>query len=345
MLGRYSTHTLSALGCGGLEKLAIVQVFLQKEIIELTLRAPGLTMPWAPVEYPTAVEIMKTALEQGANLWNGGIHYGTPQANSLHLIKHYFEKYPEDASKVVLSIKGAFDMKTGPIGTPEGIRSSIEEAVKVLGGTKTIDVFECARVDLNVPIETSVQALAELVKEGKIGGIGLSEVSGKTIRKAHAIHPISAVEIELSLFTPDPLHNGTLDTCHELGVPVVAYSPIGRGWLTGDLRKLDDLPQNDFRRNMPRFQPDVFDQNFKLVEAVEQIGKRKKMTTAQVAISWVCQQGVIPIPGSKKFNRVVENCKIATLTDEDMIELQKILDTLPIAGGRYGRGHEKFLNA
>lgn len=144
-----------------------------------------------------------------------GLHYGTPEANSLHLAKFYFQNYPEDASKVVLSIKGAFDMKIGPSGSPEGIRASVEEAVRLLDGTKTIDVFECSRVDPTVPIETSVKALAELVKEGKIGGIGLSEVGAKTIRKAHAVQPISAVEIELSLFTPDPLNNGIVDACHE----------------------------------------------------------------------------------------------------------------------------------
>jgi pyridoxine 4-dehydrogenase len=144
-----------------------------------------------------------------------GIHYGTAEANSLHLIKYYFEQYPEDASKVVLSIKGAFDIKKGPTGTPEGIRASVQGAVEVLAGTKTIDVFECARVDPDVPIETSVKALAELVKEGKIGGIGLSEVSAATIRKAHAVHPISAVEIEMSLFTPDPLNNGVSEACHD----------------------------------------------------------------------------------------------------------------------------------
>ena len=131
------------------------------------------------------------------------------------MLKYYFEQYPEDADKVVLSIKGAYDFKTGPNATPEGLRASVEEAVKILGGTKTIDVFECARVDPNVPIETSVQALSELVKEGKIRGIGLSEVSASTIRRAHAVHPISAVEIELSLFTPDPLSNGIVETCHE----------------------------------------------------------------------------------------------------------------------------------
>ena len=150
-----------------------------------------------------------------------GVHYGTPQANSLHLLRHYFEQYAEDAKKVVLSIKGAYDMKEGPDGSPEGIRASVEEALKVLPPSiKPIDVFECARVDPKVPIETSIKALADLVKEGKIRGIGLSEASANTIRKAHAVYPISAVEIELSLFTPDPLHNGIVETCHER-----TYSP------------------------------------------------------------------------------------------------------------------------
>ena len=127
----------------------------------------------------------------------------------------YFKKYPEDAEKVVLTLKGAFSHETGPTGSPEAIRASVEEAVRVLEGTKTIDVFTLARIDPRVPVEVSINALAELVKEGKIGGIGLSEVSASTIRRAHTIHPITAVEVELSLFTPDPLHNGIMDTCRE----------------------------------------------------------------------------------------------------------------------------------
>ncbi|EMR63239.1 putative pyridoxal reductase protein [Eutypa lata UCREL1] len=307
----------------------------------------SLTKPWAPIEYPMAAKVMKTALEQGANLWNGGIHYGTPEANSLHLLRYYFEQYPEDVNKIVLSIKGAFGARTGPDGSPEGIRASVDEAVKVLGGIKTIDIFELARVDPKVPIETSIGTLAELVKEGKIGGIGLSEVSANTIRKAHAVHPITGVEIELSLFTPDPLHNGIVETCHELGIPIIAYSPISRGWLTGELRKLEDLPADDFRRMLPRFQPAVFDQNFKLVEAVQGIAKRKGkgVTTAQIAIGWVVAQGAIPIPGSARVERVVENTHPAVLTDADLVEIRTILDTLPISGERYGGAHEKFLNA
>ena len=136
-----------------------------------------------------------------------------------------------------------------------------------------------------------------------------------------------------------------VDRPYTVGIPIVAYSPVGRGWLTGEFRKLDDLPQNDFRRMMPRFKPDVFDQNFKLVEAVEQIAKRKGVTTAQVAIGWVCRQGAIPIPGSTRVERVIENCKVTSLADEDMAEIQKILDTLPVSGERYGGAHEKLLNA
>ena len=267
----------------------------------------------------------------------------------------------------MLSVKGAYHPKDGPNGTPEGIRASVEEAVKVLPPSiKPIDIFECARVDPKVPIETSVKALAELVKEGKIRGVGLSEASANTIRKAHAVHPIWGVEIELSLFTPDPLHNGISDTCYErtlssgeskkieaptnsvihttVGIPIVAYSPVGRGWLTGNLRKLEDLAENDFRRMLPRFKPENFNQNLKLVDAVAQIAKRKGVTTAQVAIGWVCRQGAIPIPGSTNEARIIENCKPAPLTDDDMAEIEKILDTLPISGQRYGGQHEAILN-
>ena len=129
-----------------------------------------------------------------------------------------------------------------------------------------------------------------------------------------------------------------------VSIPIVAYSPIGRGWLTGELRKLDDLAENDFRRMLPRFKPENFDQNVKLVDAVGQIAKRKAVTTAQVAIGWVCRQGGIPIPGSTKEARIIENCKPASLTDEDMAEIQNILDTHPISGQRYGGQHEALLN-
>ncbi|KAI3400844.1 hypothetical protein diail_1533 [Diaporthe ilicicola] len=305
----------------------------------------GLTMPWDRAEYDDAVKIMKTALEQGANFWNGGMFYGTPEANSLHLLKHYFTKYPEDADKVVLSIKGAYDRGTNSAqGSPEAIRASVEEALQVLGGTKEIDVFEMARVDPAVPIETSVAALAELVAEGKIGAVSLSEVSAQTIRRAAAVAPIAAVEIELSLFTTDVLGNGVADACHELGITLVAYSPVGRGWLTGEFRKPEDIPENDMRRHLPRFQPGAFEQNFRLVEAVEKLAERKGATVAQIAMAWVRRQGAVPIPGSRKVDRVVENCRDVDLSADDLTEIQTLLDTLSIAGGRYPAQFESLLN-
>ena len=323
---------------------------------------------------------MKTALDNGANFWNGvsailplpsttspqftpttlkdhslhtplthpppqGIHYGTPDANSLHLLAHYFTLYPADASRVVLSIKGCYHPQSGPDGTPEGVLASVSSALAVLPPSiKTIDIFEPARVDPNVPIETTVGALAECVKEGKIGGVGLSECSAATIRRANAVDPIAAVEVELSLFTPDPLHNGIMDTCRELGIPVAAYSPVSRGWLTGGIRSLDDMPENDFRRQLPRFKAENFAQNLKLVDAVGEIAKRKGVSVAQVAIGWVCKQGAVPIPGSTKEGRVVENCRPAELTEEEMREIHGLLDEIPIMGERYGGKHEAILN-
>lgn len=290
----------------------------------------------------------------------------------MHVLRHYFEKYPNDADKVVLSLKGAFDIRTGPDGSPEGIRASVDTALAVLGGFKTIDVFECSRVDPKVPIETSMQTLAELVAEGKIGGIGLSEVNANTIRKAHAIHPIAAVEVELSLFTPDPLHNGVLQTCQEckltlwlqhladvwhsmetlsltssviVDIIVIAYSPISRGWLTGDLRKFEDLAEDDFRHRLPRFQEPAFSQNVKLVEAVQKLAIRKNTTVAQIAISWVASQGAVPIPGSVRVDRVRQNCETVDLSEEDLKDLKIILDTFPIVGERYGGQQEALLNA
>lgn len=291
--------------------------------------------------------------------------YGTPEANSLHLLKYYFTKYPEDADKVVLSIKGAYDRATHtPQGSPEGIRASVEEALRVLDGAKKIDVFEMARVDPSVPVETSVAALAELVQEGKIGGIGLSEVSGATIRRAAAVAEIAAVEIELSLFTTDVLGNGVADACHERKFPrcndsllhsgvdnavtvdiaLVAYSPVSRGWLTGEFRKPEDIAENDLRRHFPRFQPGAFEQNFKLVEAVEGVAKRKGATVAQVAIAWVRRQGAIPIPGSRRVERVAENCQDVELSEDDLAEIQRLLESLPITGGRYPAAFESLLN-
>lgn len=254
-------------------------------------------------------------------------------------MKYYFTKYPEDASKVVLSVKGAYDGATlTPDCSPTGIRKAVEEALRILDGTKSIDLFECARVDPNIPIEDSVRALGELIDEGKIGSYGLSEVSAATLKRAYAVRAPAAVEVELSLFSRDALApGGVAEAARELGVPLVGYSPLDRGWLTGQLKTLDDLPADDVRHHYPRFQPGAFEQNVKLAEAVEALAKRKGggVTSAQVAIAWVKSQGFLPIPGATKTTRVVENCTVVDLTDEEVKELNKAVDNTKVVGHRY----------
>lgn len=168
---------------------------------------------------------MKTAVDNGSNCWNGGMFYGPPTANSLHLLNAYFTKYPDDADKVVISIKG-------PVaGDESSVRRSVDECLRVLDGKKHLDIFECARVDPKTPIEETVRVLGQYIKEGKLGGISLDGTEAEPIRRAAAVHKIACVEVEFSLFALEITHNGVAETCAELGIPIVAYSPLGRGFL------------------------------------------------------------------------------------------------------------------
>lgn len=175
---------------------------------------------------------MRAALANGANFWNGGELYGTPEYNSLHLLKEYFTKYPEDADKVVLSIKGGIHpVKHIPDGSEEGIRTSIDNCLAVLDGKKKLDLFECARVDPNTPIEETMKYIWRYVEEGKLGGICLSEVGPDTIRRAAKVVKISGVEVEFSIAKPDIITNGIAQACAENNIPIIAYSPLTRGLL------------------------------------------------------------------------------------------------------------------
>jgi pyridoxine 4-dehydrogenase len=289
---------------------------------------------------------MRASLAEGANCWNGGEFYGTPQRNSLHLLNEYFTKYPEDADKVVLSIKGGMTGEGFPRGridgSPENIKRSIDECLRVLDGKKFLDLFEAARVDPNTPIEVTVGAINEYVKAGKLGGISLSEVNANSIRRAAKVAKISAVEVEFSLWSTDILENGIAEACAELDIPIFAYSPLGRGFLTGAYRKPEDIPADDMRRTMPRFQGEAFYQNIKLVHEIEELGKRKGATPGQIGIAWIrgisTQPGmpvIIPIPGASSEKRVQENSKAVTLTKEEMDEIQEILNNFNVSGDRY----------
>ena len=190
-------------------------------------RLTGHHRPPVPPEEQTFAA-MRSALTSGCNFWNGGEFYGTPESNSLTLLNHYFAKYPEDADKVVLNIKGAMNMKgamghgMAPDGSPEYVRKSVENCLKMLGERGKIDMFECARRDPTVPLEKTLKALAELVDEGKIGGVALSEVNANTIRESAKITKIVAVEVELSLWCTAPLTNGIAEACAELDIPIIA---------------------------------------------------------------------------------------------------------------------------
>ncbi|MDB5253748.1 MAG: aldo/keto reductase [Flaviaesturariibacter sp.] len=227
--------------------------------------------------------------------------------------------------------------KRGVNGTPAYARSSCEASLKRLG-TDVIDLYYLHRKDPNTPIEETVGALAELVAEGKIRGIGLSEVNAETLRRAHATHPITALQSEYSLWTRDP-EEGILDTCRELGIAFVPYSPLGRGFLTGQIRKFEDFDENDYRRFSPRFQGENFDKNLQLVQKIEELAEAKGCTTAQLALAWVLAQGdfIFPIPGTKRLRYLEENIGAlnVTLSAADLAGIDAIAPKGAASGPRY----------
>ena len=312
----------------------------------------GLTWRANPPSQEQSFASMKAALDAGANFWNGGEIYGNPQRNSLHLLNEYFTKYPGDADKVVISIKGGLKVgEMAPDGSPENTARSIEECIKVLDGKKKLDLWESARVDPNTPIEITVREAEKYVKSGKLGGISLSECSANTIRRAAKETKIAAVEVEFSLWSTDILENGIAKTCAELDIPIVAYSPLGRGFLTGQIKKIEDIPEDDMRRHMPRFQPEHFDTNLKLVEELEKLAQKKGCTSGQIGLAWVKAQSgrpemptIIPIPGASSPERVEENTVDVELSENEIKEIDSLLEIAPISGGRYG-GHAAALEA
>jgi aryl-alcohol dehydrogenase-like predicted oxidoreductase len=231
-------------------------------------------------------------------------------------------------------------------GSPEYVRRACDASLQRLG-IDTIDVYYQHRVDPTVPIEETVGAMAELKKAGKIRFLGLSEASETTIRRAHAVHPITALQTEYSLWSREP-EERLLDVCHELEIGFVAYSPLGRGFLTGRYQRPDDLAPNDWRRNNPRFQTDNFQKNLEVVERVKRVAARKRCTAAQLALAWVLAQreDVVPIPGSKRRERLEENAAAADiqLTPEELSEIDALLPRGIAAGTRYPEAGMRAVN-
>jgi aryl-alcohol dehydrogenase-like predicted oxidoreductase len=234
----------------------------------------------------------------------------------------------------------------GVNGRPEYVRQSCEGSLKRLG-VDYIDLYYQHRVDPSVPIEETVGAMSELVKEGKVRFLGLSEAAPVTIRRAHAIHPIAALQTEYSLWTRDP-EEEILPMVRELGIGFVPYSPLGRGFLTGRFKKFEDLPANDFRRNSPRFQGENFKKNLALVTHVEKLAKGKGVTAGQIALAWVLAQGndIVPIPGTTRRNHLDENIAAVqiTLTEKELDDINNVIPKDAVSGLRYPESGMKMVN-
>ena len=285
-----------------------------------------------------SIAVIHRALELGINFLDTADMYG-PHKNEELVGKAIQDR----RDKVVLATKFGIvrDAKTGAStginGHPDYVKSACEASLRRLN-VDTIDLYYQHRVDPTVPIEETVGAMAALVREGKVRYLGLSEAAPATLRRAVAVHPITALQTEYSLWTRDP-EDEVLATCRELGVGFVAYSPLGRGFLTGRFRKREDLPADDYRRNSPRFQGENFDLNLNLVAKVDEIAREIGCTASQLALAWVLAQGedIVAIPGTKKLRYLEENAGAASIS-LSACDLKRIAEAAPqgvAAGPRY----------
>ncbi|KAK3341451.1 NADP-dependent oxidoreductase domain-containing protein [Lasiosphaeria hispida] len=313
-----------------------------KQVGNIGFGLMGLTWRPSKLSDDTISPVIKAALDAGCNYFNGGEFYGPSDHNTLTVLNRYYAQHPEDVDRVLLNVKGCVGENFHVDASPAGIGRSVGNSVRLIGGKGRIDQFESARKDASVDIEVTVKALQERVEAGDIGGVALSEVSAETIRRAAKVASIAAVEVELSLWNTEPLENGVAEACAELGIPIIAYAPLGRGMLTGQVKSFGDIPEGDFRKILPRFQPDVFETNLRLVREVEKLAERKGCTSAQVAINWVLALSrrpgmpkIVPIPGASSVERVRENAVEIELTEDDMAEIDAIIKDFAPVGDRY----------
>lgn len=293
-----------------------------------------------------AIATIQRSLELGGSFLDTADVYG-PHLNERLVAKAISgnrEKYTI-ATKFGYEIDDNGQMTGAINGKKAYVKKAVERSLKNLK-TDYIDLYYLHRLDTNTPVEETVEAMAELVKEGKVKYIGLSEVGSETIRKAHAIHPLTAVQTEFSLFERQVEELGTLAILNELGIGLVAYSPLSRGFISGEIKSLDDMAENDFRRYLPRFQGEQFQKNIDLLNEIEKIAIEKEITSAQLALAWVIAKGHLPIPGTKRVKYVEQNIASTNvvLTAEDLNRLEEIIPLSLNTGDRYDAESMKGVN-
>jgi len=307
------------------------------EISILGLGCMGMSEFYGETNEQESFATLDASLSNGINFFDTADMYGKG-ANEILLGKWLKGKRREDiiiATKFGVSRDEQTGTISGVFGSREYVKKCCYASLQRLG-VDYIDLYYQHRVDPKTPIEETVAAMAELVKEGKVRYLGLSEASADIIRRAHKVHPISALQSEYSLWSTE-VEQEIIPTCRELGITFVAYSPLGRGFLTGQIKTFDDLDPTDWRRNNPRFKGENFAKNMELVKKIEEIAKEKGCKSSQLALSWVLSKDVVPIPGTKRLNYLLENVESLNvkITEEEHNKINQILKEFTVSGTRY----------
>lgn len=316
-----------------------------EKLSAIGLGCMGMSMAYGPLDMDESIATLHKALDIGINFWDTADIYGNGHNEEL-----ISKVLAPNRNKIFIATKFGFRTAEGQAnyidGSPAHLKSAVEKSLQRLK-TEVIDLYYAHRIDPNIPVEEMVGAMAKLVEEGKVRFIGLSEASSASIRKAHAVHPISALQSEFSLLTRD-VEKEILPTLRELGISFVPFSPLARGLITATVNDKDQLAADDFRRTLPRFSDEHWDNNKKLVEGFTTIAADKNCTPAQLAIAWVLAQGedIIPIPGTKKRNYLLENAGAVDvqLTANDLSSIEKLMAKYPDTGNRYTAAQLKMVD-
>lgn len=317
------------------------------KVSALGLGCMGMSEFYGPRDDGQALQVLEQAIDMGVDFLDTADMYG-PHHNEELIGRFLAARKP----KVRIATKFGIVRRPGEYrrsidNSPEYARQCCEASLRRLG-IEQIDLYYVHRIDPARPIEDTMEGLAWLVQQGKIARIGLCEVSAATLRRAHAVHPVAAVQTEYSLWTRD-VETEVLPTCRELGIGLVAYSPLGRGFLTGRFQQDATFDEGDFRASLPRFQPENITTNRSLVDVISTMAARKACTTAQIALAWLLAQGndIVPIPGTRRIAHLQDNLGALSvrLESEDLAELSRALGTVSVAGARYTEEGMKGVNA